>query len=171
MGVAPGVSLDPVREALLAQAEAEAEHLVSQAEDRAAVQVAQAEEQKAALVRRARAEGEAAAELEAASELTHARRQARTLVLEAKREVYDDVRREAQAAVQRLRSEPRYEELLERLAARAREDLGPEAELELDPPDGGVIGRVGNRRVDHTLPALVERCLTEHAGELERLWA
>jgi len=33
MGVAAGVSLDPVREALLAQAEAEAERLVGQAED------------------------------------------------------------------------------------------------------------------------------------------
>ena len=60
MGVVAGVSLDPVREALLAQAEAEAEGLVGRAEDRAAAQVAQAEEQKAALVRRARAEGEAA---------------------------------------------------------------------------------------------------------------
>ena len=64
-----------------------------------------------------------------------------------------------------------YEELVERLAVRAREALGPEAELELDPPDGGVIGRVDNRLVDHTLPALVERCLAEHAVELERLWA
>lgn len=171
MGVTAGVSLDPVREALLAQAEAEAERVVGQAEDRAAAQVAQAEEQKAALVLRARAEGEAAAELEAASELTQARRTARTLILEAKRAVYDDVRRESQAAVQRLRSEPRYVELVERLAARAREELGPEVELELDLPDGGIIGRVENRRVDHTLPTLVERCLAEHACELERLWA
>lgn len=171
MGVVAGVSLDPVREALLAQAEAEAEGLVGRAEDRAAAQVAQAEEQKAALVRRARAEGEAAAELEAASELTRARRKARTLVFEAQRAVYDDARREARAAVQRLRSEPRYEELLELLAALAREELGSEAELEFDPADGGVIGRVGNRRVDHTLPALVERCLAEHAADLERLWA
>jgi len=171
MGVAAGMSLDPVREALLAQAEAEAERVMGRAEERAAAQVAQAEEQKAAFVRRARAEGEAAAELEAASELTHARRKARTLVFEAQRAVYDDVQREARAAAERLRSEPRYEELLERLAALAREELGSEAELELDPPDGGVIGRVDNRRVDHTLPALVERCLTEHAAELERLWA
>jgi vacuolar-type H+-ATPase subunit E/Vma4 len=165
------VSLDPVREALLAQAEVEAERIVGQAEQRAAALVAQAEEQKAALVHRARAEGETAAELEAAFELTQARRTARTLILESKRAVYDDARREARVAVQRLRSGPRYDELLERLAARALEELGPEVELELDPPDGGVIGRVGNRRVDHTLPALVERCLAEHAAELERLWA
>jgi hypothetical protein len=34
-----------------------------------------------------------------------------------------------------------------------------------------VIGRLENRRVDHTLPALVERCLARHAVDLERLWA
>ena len=171
MGVAAGVTLDPVRAALLAEAEAEAERVVRQAEENAAAQVSRAEEQKAALVKRARAEGEAAAELEATSELTHARRNARTLVLEAQRAVYDDVRREAHAAAQRLRSEPRYGELLERLAAVVEEELGPEVELEADPPDGGVIGHAGNRRVEQTLPALVERCLTEHAAELERLWA
>ena len=43
MGVAAGVSLDPVRKALLAQAEAEAERVMGQAEERAAAQVAQAE--------------------------------------------------------------------------------------------------------------------------------
>lgn len=171
MGDAARVSLDPVRAALLAQAEAEAEQLEEQAEERAAAQVERAEEQKAALVRRARAEGEAAAELEASSELTRARRTARTLVLEAQRAAYEDVRREAYAAAQRLRSERRYPELVDRLAERVRVDLGPEAELELDPPEGGVIGRLGNRRVDHTLPALVERCLAERAEEVERLWA
>jgi hypothetical protein len=51
-----------------------------------------------------------------------------------------------------------------------RQELGADAEVELDPPDGGVIGHLGNRRVDHTLPQLVERCLLERATELERLW-
>ena len=171
MGDAARVSLDPVRAALLAQAEAEAGRLVDQADERVAAQVSRAEEQKTALVDRARAEGEAAAELEAASELTRARRRARTLVLEAQRAIYDDVRREARASVQRLRSEPQYEQLLERLSAVVREELGPEAELVLDPPEGGVIGRLGNRRVEHTLPVLVERCLAERAEEVERVWA
>lgn len=166
-----GVSLDPVREALLAEAEREAERVVGQAEERAAAQVERAEEQKAALVRRALAEGAAAAELEAAFELTQARRKARTLVLEAQRAVYDEAQLEAHAAVQRLRSEPRYQKLLDRLAARVRTELGPEVEVELDPPEGGVVGRLRNRRVDLTLPVLVERCLAEHADELERLWA
>lgn len=171
MGDFAGVSLDPLREALLAEARTDADRLVGQAEQRAATRVTRAEEEKAALVRRARAEGEAAAELEAASELTQARRRARTLVLEAQRTAYEDARREAHAAVQRLRSEPQYQELIERLAARVREELGPDAELELDPPEGGVVGRLGNRRVDHTLPAIVERCVAERGDDLERLWA
>jgi vacuolar-type H+-ATPase subunit E/Vma4 len=171
MGLAAGVGLDPVREALLAQTRAEAEGLVSQARARAAAQVAQAEEEAGALIARARAEGEAAAELQAAAELADARRRARTLVLEAKRDVYEDLRREAQAAAQRLRGEPGYEELVGRLAILVRERLGPDFEVELDPPGGGIVARAGNRRLDCSLPALVERCLAQHAVELERLWS
>jgi vacuolar-type H+-ATPase subunit E/Vma4 len=165
------VSLEPVRVALLAEAETEADGLVSRADEQAAAQVRQAEEQKAALVHRARTEGEAAAALEAAAELARARRRARRVVLEAQRAAYDDVRQQAHVAAQRLRSGERYQELLDRLVARVREELGPDAEIERDPPDGGVIGRLENRRVDHTLPALVERCLARNAVDLERLWA
>lgn len=170
MGDAAGVTLDPVREALLAQAEAEAERLERRVEQRAAAQVARAEEHTAALVRHARAEGEAAAELEAAVEMAGARRAARTHVLRAQREVYDEVRREAHAAAERLRSEPEYAELLERLVVRVQEELGVDAELDVDPPAGGVVGRLGNRRLDYTLPVLVERCLGEHAADVEQLW-
>jgi len=171
MGDAASLRLDPVRAALLAQAQVEAERIVDQADERAAAQVLQAEKQKAALVGRARAEGEAAADLEAVSELTRARRQSRTLVLEAQRAIYDELRRDALAAAQRLRSQPRYDELLERLEAAVRDKLGPDAVLELDPPDGGVIGHVGNRRVEYTLPVLVERCLAQHGEAVEQLWA
>jgi hypothetical protein len=165
------MSLEPVRIALLAEAESEAERRAGRADEQAAAQVRQAEEQKAALILRARTEGEAAAALEAASELAQARRRARQLVLEAQRAVYDDVRREAHATAQRLRSEERYRDVLDRLAARVGEELGADAEIERDPPDGGVIGRLDNRRVDHTLPAVVERWLARHAIDLERLWA
>lgn len=171
MGVVAALELAPVREALLAQAELDGAELVRQAADRAAAQVAEAEEERDALIRRARTEGEAAAELEAATERAHAGRRARAFVLEAERAVYDDVRRRAHAAAQELRSTPRYGELVGRLAARAREELGPDAELELDPPRGGVAARTGNRRLDYTLPVLVDRALAEHAEQIEELWA
>lgn len=170
MGVAPQLGLDAIREALLAEAADEAEHVVEQAEDWAAAQVASAEEQARAFIGTARAEGERAAAREAAAEIAHARRRARSLVLEAQRAVYDDVRREAQAAAQELRSRPDYPDLVARLAAHAREQLGPDAEVELDPPAGGVVARAGNRLLDLTLPVLVDRCLARHASEVESLW-
>jgi vacuolar-type H+-ATPase subunit E/Vma4 len=170
MGGAPRVGLDAVREALIAEATADAEQLIEQADDWAAAQVALAEATAEAFVDRARAEGEAAAAREAASELAHARRRARALVLRAQRTVYDEARQEARDGVQRLRTEPLYRDLLARLATYARERLGPEADLQLDPPEGGVVAHLGNRRLDLTLPTLVDRCLGRHACELERLW-
>jgi len=171
VGVAARVGLDPVREALLAQAERDADRLVRQAADRAAADVAEAEDETDAQIRRARAEGVAAAELEAAAELARAGRRARTYVLEAQRAVYDDVRRRAHDAALELRASPGYPGLVERLASRARAELGPGAELELDPPGGGVVAQVGNRRLDYTLPVLVERAFAEHADEIGELWA
>lgn len=143
---------------------------MQQAAERADAQVVQAEAETTALVARARTEGEAAAELEAVSALAEARRRARSLFLHAQREVYEDVRRQAHDGVQELRSTPRYDDLVERLAAHAQAVLGPDAEIERDPPEGGVIARAGNRRLDYTLPVLVERCLARHAGAIERLW-
>jgi vacuolar-type H+-ATPase subunit E/Vma4 len=139
--------------------------------NRADAQVEQAEAETAALIARARAEGEAAAELEAISELAQARRRARSLFLQAQRDVYEDVRRQVYAAADELRSTPRYADLVEWLAARAREVLGPDAEIERDPPEGGVVARSGKRSLDYTLPVLVERCLADHAADIDRLWA
>jgi vacuolar-type H+-ATPase subunit E/Vma4 len=163
--------LDPVREALLAQAERDADRLVQQAADRAAAQVAEAKDETEAQIRRARAEGAAAAELEAAAELARAGRRARAHVLEAQRAVYDEVRRKAHEATRELRSTPGYADLVERLATRARAELGPEAKIERDPPAGGALARAGNRRLDYTLPVLVESALAEHAEDVEELWA
>lgn len=164
------MSLDAVREALLAQAEAEAKRLARRVDERAAAQVKRAEKHTAALVQHARGEGEAAAALEATVEMARARRAARAHVLRAQREVFDNVRRAAYAAAELLRSRPEYADLLERLIVRVQAELGKDVELDVDPPAGGVVGRHGNRRVDYTLPVLVERCLADHATDLERLW-
>lgn len=170
MGDPTGLGLDPVRDALLAEARAAADRVLHEAAERASIQIAQAEQETEALVARARAEGEAAAELETISALAEARRRARAVVLETQRAVYEDVRREVRAAVQELRTTTQYDELLDRLTARARGVLGPDAQIERDPPEGGVVARTGNRRLVYTLPALVERCLAEHEHEIDRLW-
>ncbi len=70
-----------------------------------------------------------------------------------------------------LRSAPGYDELLDRLAAAARRDLGDDASVERDPPDaGGVRAQAGTRSVDYTLPALAARWIDELGSSVRRLW-
>ncbi len=92
-------------------------------------------------------------------------------VLATQRVAYEELRRRARTAVLALRDDPGYPELLERLAAACRRDLGEQAQLEIDPPEaGGVRARAGTRRVDYTLIALAERCVEELGPRLRRLW-
>jgi vacuolar-type H+-ATPase subunit E/Vma4 len=165
------MNVEPLREAMLGLARADAERIAAEAEARASAALAEAGTWADELVARARAEAEAAAAAETASELRRARDEGRTRVLRARRAVYDELRREAHAAALALRGDPDYPELLERLAAAARRTLGEDAEVLLDPPGvGGVVARAGGRRVDLTLPTLVERCLSSLGPELEGLW-
>jgi cell division septum initiation protein DivIVA len=156
--------------ALLADARAEAEQTIRAAGQQAQALVAQAREEAARLVASARAEGEAEAAVEADRWLALARSDARTEILEARREQYETLRREAQAAAQSLRGTAGYERLLARLERRAREQLGAAATLERDAAAGGLVARAGKRQVDYTLVALVERCLERVSAEVERLW-
>lgn len=165
------VAVEPLRGALLDQARAEAERALAHADEQAAAKLADADERGAALVRRARAEGAAAAAIAGAHDHALARRRSRALVLAVERDLYEELRRRARAAVRSLRHDPGYEALLERLSAVARAQLGEGAVLELDPPDaGGVQASSGARRVDYTLDALAERCLGQLGGRLEELW-
>jgi hypothetical protein len=71
-----------------------------------------------------------------------------------------------------LRDDPGYPALIDRLERLAREQLGPAAEIERDPPlMGGVLGRAGGQHVDYTLPAISERHLQAMGAEVERLWS
>ena len=165
------MNLGPLRDALLADARARAAAQLAEASRRAAAQRDAAEAEGTVLVERARAEGSAAAELETAAEDARGHRRARTLVLAARNDVYEELRRRAHAAADGLREGPGYPALLERLATQARSQLGPDAKLELDPPGGGVVASSGARRVDYTLAALVERCIHLLGARMERLWA
>jgi vacuolar-type H+-ATPase subunit E/Vma4 len=155
------MSLEPLREALLAEAEDDVERLRAEAAARSAAQIAQAEQEAAERIRQARREGLAAADVEALAEVARARRTARELVLAARRDTYEDLRRHAHAAVSALRITPEYEALVERLAQHARRRLGPDTHVDLD---------AGNRRLDYALPSLTDRCLAALAGSVERLW-
>lgn len=165
------MSLVTAREALLADARRRAEEIVAQAEEQAREQIEPARRQADEIVAAARAQGEADGRLEAAREEAVQRFSARTTVLGAQRESYEELRRRARAAVLTLRDEPDYPELLEHLGAAARRDLGDGAQLQIDPPElGGVLGTAGTRAVDYTLVALADRCVDDLGPRLAVLW-
>jgi vacuolar-type H+-ATPase subunit E/Vma4 len=160
-----------LRTAVLEQAEAEAHAVLAEAESRALAEVDRARSEADTLLERGRIEGEIAGELETSRDRALAHRQARRLVLEARRDVYEEFRRRAHAAALALREGEGYGALLDRLRQAACDQLGDEVELEIDPPDaGGVRARAGRRRVDYTLPTLADRCIAALGGRLEGLW-
>ncbi|HVP01027.1 MAG TPA: V-type ATP synthase subunit E family protein [Solirubrobacteraceae bacterium] len=165
------MSLDTASEALLADARAQAGAVLADADREAAERLADAHARAEALIARAREQGEAEGRIERGREEALESLLARTDVLAARRRAYEELRRRARGAVLGLRDEPQYGELLDRLAAAARRDLGAGAQIELDPPGlGGVRATAGSRRVDYTLVTLADRCVDELGPRLPRLW-
>jgi vacuolar-type H+-ATPase subunit E/Vma4 len=165
------MNLEPLRTALRAEVEADAHRRRTELEAACERRVAEAKAKATALTQQGQLDGAQAAALQAARRRAAANRRARELRLEAQRALLDELRARAREAALRLRTDPRYPELLDRLSRAARSQLGPEAELVVDPPElGGVLGRVGSVSVDYTLPALVNRALDELNGRLEALW-
>jgi vacuolar-type H+-ATPase subunit E/Vma4 len=165
------MTLEPLREALRAEADAEVKRRLGAVEDECTRLVADAEAEAHALVRQGRLDGEAAAGREGTRRRAAATRKAREIRLRARQRQMEELERLARAAVLDARSDDRYPALLERLAAVVREQLGPDAEIEIDPAGlGGVIGRRGRATVDYTLPALAERAIAGLGEEVERLW-
>lgn len=165
------VAAEPLRDAILGDARAEAQRVLARADEQAAAKLRDAEERGRTLVEQARADGVAAAGIAGSHEEARARRVARAAVLAARRELYEELTRRARSAAQGLRQEAGYPTLLERLTRAARAQLGPGAELEVDPPDaGGVRASNGGRHVDYTLDALAGRCLERLGAGVEGLW-
>lgn len=172
MVLAADLTLAPLRDELLADARSRAAAVHAEAAERVEAELAAARADAEALVARTRGEAQRRTELDVQRQLSTQRRQAQGRVLRARREAYEALREEAIAAALELRGEPGYAALLDRLEAGARERLGPDATIERDPADvGGVIARDGQRMIDSTLPALVERLLDELGTEVESLWA
>jgi vacuolar-type H+-ATPase subunit E/Vma4 len=165
------VSLEPLRHALRAETDAEVQGRLAEVDVECGRVVADAEAKSHELARQGRREGEDAAAKEAMRRRATATRRAREIRLQAQRRQVDELQRRSREAVLRVREDSRYPELLERLAGAAREQLGPAAEVELDPPGvGGVIGRTGRKSVDYTLPALVDRVIASLGDDVESLW-
>ena len=164
-------TLDAVRQAELGAASDEADAIRRAAERRAEGIVTQAHADADALIARRCAAAERLAALEERERLADARAQARRTVLRAQRSVLTDAGAAAHATARRLAEEGRLERRLERLAADARERLGPAGSVQtIASSDGGFVARVGSREIDYSIGAQVDRILDGMASELERLW-
>lgn len=165
---AAAAALEPVREALLAAAHAEAERTVRAAQEAADHALAVASDRAQALVEQGRREGGADADAALTSERSRTHRRARGLVLGAQRAAYDALRAGVQQQVAALPQDPVWPAMREQLAVRARQLLGADAEL-ADVP-GGVVARSGSRTVELTVSSLADAQLVELGPEVEKLW-
>ena len=165
------MNLEPLRATLTAEVEADENRHRAEVDEMCERQLARVRARARALARQSRLEGEQAAAQEARRRLGAASRRARELRLAAQRALIDELRLRAREAALQVRTDPGYQELLDRLSQAARSQLGPEAELELDPPElGGLLARAASRSVDYTLAALVDRAIVDLDGEVEALW-
>jgi vacuolar-type H+-ATPase subunit E/Vma4 len=168
-GAAQTAALAPVRTHLLCQARAEADRITEEARGTAAAILRQARSAADEVVALAPAQGRADAVLAAAAEQAQGREQARSIVLGAQREAYEDLRAQVLAAVGGLRAEPGYQRLVSRLVTIAVRAAGPGAAVTV-PPGGGVVARSGGVVVDCTLPRLADLAIDELGDQVRELW-
>jgi vacuolar-type H+-ATPase subunit E/Vma4 len=165
------VQLRPLSSWLLQNAERRASQILGEADQQVAAILADAQRRSEALLESARAEGAAAARRSAARAVADARREARERILLAQRGVYEQVRSLAQGQLKELAGTPAVKELNARLASVARHRLGPKATVEVAKSGLGVIAAQGQRSLDLSSDALVERELADLAPRIEELWS
>ncbi|MFD8325538.1 hypothetical protein [Streptomyces lydicus] len=165
----PADPLEPVRAAVLQAAHEDADRLLADARRDAADVLARAHSQAGVLLREAHLRGEAEGIRVAAVTVAHARRKARSDLLEAKAQVCDELRDRVAAKVRQCRDEETWPAVRDRLARRVRHALGADATVS-EHPDGGVVGMAPGRALDLSLDALVARALDQAGAEIESLW-
>ncbi len=166
---AEGAPLAPVRTHMLRAARAEADRIVEEARSQAAAMVRQARRGAAEAVGHAAAQGRADGALAAAAEQSRGRQEARSIVLSAKRQAYEELCAQVLDAVRGLRDEPGYERLLSRLTAMAVRAAGPDATVTASPA-GGVVARSHRVRVDCTPPRLAGLAMDALGDQVRELW-
>lgn len=161
--------LEPVRRALLDRARRDAEAMLAEANAAAADTLRNAGAEARAIRENARLLGELDAESRSRADRARAHQEARRLTLGTQRELYEELRRAALLRAANVRNDPGYPAALERLAARARDALGPGATLSED-PSGGIVAETTGRRVAYTVEALLDEVLASQGARLEGLW-
>ena len=162
-------ALKPTSDALLRAAADDARAVLQTAEAEADRRLAEADAEAEHILAQARSEGERDARYRLDVERRDALREARALVLQAQRDVYDELVRQVRVAAQEFRADPAYPQLLEGLAATVQERLGPAA-VATEAPSGGVLGALGSRLLDLSLDELAERALAACPEEVRSLW-
>lgn len=117
-------ALEPVRQRLRRDAEHEAARLRADARTEAAAIVAQAHHDAATVLARAAAEAAATAGPLTTARLRQAREGARSALLTAQREAFDELRSQVRAAVAALPAQPGYDRLLHRITLLAEQAAG-----------------------------------------------
>ncbi len=163
--------LEPVREALLLDAAAEADRVVAAATSEAHDVVASARAEADAQVEQAQHRTTLAAQAHEALLLARVRNEGHRAVLATRRRLEQQLIDEARTAVEGLRHDPRYPAVLDHLEAMARRQLGDDAVIERDAaPAGGIVAVAGARRVDYRLATLADRAIDALADEVAELW-
>jgi hypothetical protein len=157
-------ALEPLKAELLRRAHATAAERLERAAAEDTATIARAEREAALILEQARQEGISEAAVLVAAQRAHSRRQAREVVLRARAEVVEELRRRSMAAAAQLSSEPGYPEVRNRLIDHVRVQLGKDVVIS-DSATGGVIGTVPGRRLDCSFATLVEQGLAERAAQ------
>jgi vacuolar-type H+-ATPase subunit E/Vma4 len=169
-GPAVAADLAPVREAMLRSARAQAAGMIAQARDQADGMLADARAQAARTVAQASEAGQRDAAALAAAQRNRGRQAARSLLLSAQREAYQDFRAQVRLAVSGLRHQPGYDVLRKRLAETAAALAGPGAVV-TGAPGGGVIARAPGIVVDCSLSRLAGFAADALGAQAAQLWA
>jgi vacuolar-type H+-ATPase subunit H len=170
----PGVpkavtALVPVRGYLLGDARTEADRILAAARTEADALLRQARGDAEHAIDLARAQGRTEAAPIAVAERCRGRARAHAILLGAQRETYDELCRRIRDEAGRLRDDPGYGLLLERLTALASQAAGPGATISYPPP-GGVLARSGQVVVDCSLPRLAAQAVQALGDQVRELW-
>jgi vacuolar-type H+-ATPase subunit E/Vma4 len=162
-------ALAPVRAYLVHEAVTEADQIraAARAEADALLRQARTGAERAEVLAAARGQAEAAPL--AAAERGRGRARARSIVLGAQREAYDELCRRIVAEADALRGERGYGLLLTRLTAMAAQAAGPGATVSVVPA-GGVLARAGQVVVDCSLPRLAGQAVQALGDQVRDLW-
>jgi len=157
--------LDPVRIHHVSDARARADAILREARTQAAAILDESAAEAAGLIRQAEHDGQSSADLDTNRGWAAARRRARGIRLAAQRDAYDALRTAVVAAV---RTDQRREAMLEDIAGRARDLLGPAAKVIVD--GDAVRASRDSIHIRWTLQDAVDQSLSRHGPEIEELW-